>query len=218
MKKHAATLLALLLSWGATLAVLAGLPERVPVHWNFAGEVDRYGSKYEYLILPAVQLVLVGFMLIWPRLDPTRRAEWRSWPTLVAATAWVLTLTQLAVLYLLMTTLEAGAALAPERGLSVLLIAAGLTLVLLGNYLPKAPQNWVFGIRTPWTLTSPRAWQVVHRVGGWLFVAVGLLGVILALALPPAWALLAFLGAVFLAILYLILLSYRVWRQEGENA
>lgn len=26
------------------------LPERVPVHWNFSGQVDRYGSKLELLL------------------------------------------------------------------------------------------------------------------------------------------------------------------------
>ena len=32
-------------SWGS-------LPARVPMHYDFAGEVDRWGSKYEILFLP----------------------------------------------------------------------------------------------------------------------------------------------------------------------
>lgn len=37
----------LLFSWGS-------LPEQVPGHYNAAGEVDRWGSKYEILVLPLV--------------------------------------------------------------------------------------------------------------------------------------------------------------------
>ncbi|WP_353765418.1 DUF1648 domain-containing protein, partial [Oceanithermus sp.] len=43
MKKYALTGLALAVSWGATLYALAVFPDRVPAHWNAAGEVDRWG-------------------------------------------------------------------------------------------------------------------------------------------------------------------------------
>lgn len=35
------------------------LPERIPVHFNAAGEVDRYGNAIELLILPVIG-ILVG--------------------------------------------------------------------------------------------------------------------------------------------------------------
>ncbi len=218
MTRNQATWLALLLSFGATLAAFFLFPERIPVHWNAAGEVDRWGAKYELWIIPAIQLAMVGFMAIWPRLDPLRRGEWKSWPLIVAVTAWVLTLTQLAVLYLTAVTLDAGGLRSPEAGLKALLFAIGVVFIVLGNYLPKAPPNWVFGIRTPWTLTSPRVWQRVHRVGGWLFVVLGALTLVLAVLLPPVWALYALLVLLGLATLYLVVLSYLLWRAEGAQA
>ncbi len=218
MTQNKTVLLALLLSFGATLAALFFLPERVPLHWNAAGEVDRFGSKYTLLLLPLLQLLLVGFLSYWPKLDPARRGEWKSWPLLVAAAAWALTLTQLAVLYLVEATLAKGGIRAPAAGLRALLIALGLILIVLGNYLPKAPQNWVFGIRTPWTLANPRVWHRVHRVGGWLFLLLGALAVLLAILLPPTQALFAFLALLILATLYLVLLSYLLWRGEGARA
>ncbi len=218
MTKNQAALLALLLSWVATLAALFFLPERVPLHWNAVGEVDRFGSKYALLLLPLLQLLLVGFLSYWPKLDPARRGEWKSWPVLVAVVAWVLTLTQLAVLYLVETTLASGGLRSPAAGLRALLFALGLTLIVLGNYLPKAPQNWVFGIRTPWTLASPRVWHRVHRVGGWLFLLLGALAVLLAILLPPTQALFLLLVLLLLATFYLVLLSYLLWRSEGAQA
>lgn len=38
------------------------LPDRVPAHYNAVGEVDRWGSKMELLILPAIG-VIMGVMM-----------------------------------------------------------------------------------------------------------------------------------------------------------
>jgi len=217
MKRHLLTALALTVSWAATLAALAVFPERVPAHWNAAGEVDRWGSKFEILILPLVQLLLAGGLALWPRFDPSRRGPWRAWPLLVAATAWVLTLVQLGVLYLTWTTLQAAPSQA-EGGLRALLVVLGLTFALIGNYLPKAPQNWVFGVRTPWTLSSPRAWQVTNRVGGWIFIGLGLAVVATAWWWPPEWVLWGMMAALLLATGYLVVLSYTVWKREGARS
>ncbi len=215
MKPKTLTILALALSLGATLVALLVFPERVPAHWNFRGEVDRWGSKFELLILPLIQLLLVGLMQVWPRLDPSRRGPWRHWPTLVAATAWVLTLTQLGVLYLTQATL---AGQGSARGLRALWLALGLVFIVLGNYLPKAPQNWIFGVRTPWTLTNKRAWQATNRAAGWILVGFGVLLVFLALFYPNPGAVLGAIGLLLLAMLYLVWLSYAIWREERGAA
>jgi protoheme IX farnesyltransferase len=52
----------------------------------------------------------------------------------------------------------------------------------------------MFGIRTPWTLTSDRAWDKTHRLMGRLFFISGLLLVLLSL-LPVAWG----AGPIYLA-------------------
>ena len=40
------------------------LPEKIPAHYNFAGEIDRFGSKYETLIFPLVSIGM-GFFMLW---------------------------------------------------------------------------------------------------------------------------------------------------------
>ena len=46
-----------------TVAALPFLPEKIPAHYNFAGEIDRWGSKFETLIFPAVTIAMGFFML-----------------------------------------------------------------------------------------------------------------------------------------------------------
>src|SRR3954462_731600 len=59
---------------GSALAWNA-VPDRVPVHWNLAGEVDRYGGKVEgLLLLPVLALGLYVLFIFLPRLDPRRAA------------------------------------------------------------------------------------------------------------------------------------------------
>lgn len=43
---------------------LAFMPDRVPMHYNAAGGIDRMGSKYEYLLLPTITAALAGFFVI----------------------------------------------------------------------------------------------------------------------------------------------------------
>ena len=42
----------MLLPMAVTLFALPFLPEQIPAHYGFGGQVDRWGSKYETLILP----------------------------------------------------------------------------------------------------------------------------------------------------------------------
>lgn len=40
------------------------LPGNIPAHYNFAGEVTRYGSKWEVFILPLITLLIAPFTIL----------------------------------------------------------------------------------------------------------------------------------------------------------
>ncbi|MFN2746407.1 MULTISPECIES: DUF1648 domain-containing protein [Bacillus] len=44
------------------IAVWGTLPEQVPVHYNALGDIDRWGSKWELLILPGIGFFILLFM------------------------------------------------------------------------------------------------------------------------------------------------------------
>ncbi len=50
-----------------TAVLLFFTPDTVPVHYNFAGEADRFGSKYESLVLPIISVVMVTIFLLVAR-------------------------------------------------------------------------------------------------------------------------------------------------------
>ena len=43
------------ISLAGTAVVLQFMPEKVPMHYDLAGNIDRWGSKYENLIFPGLR-------------------------------------------------------------------------------------------------------------------------------------------------------------------
>jgi hypothetical protein len=60
----------------------------------------------------------------------------------------------------------------------------GLTMVSVGNLLPRTRPNLAIGIRTRRTLSDRACWIQTHRAAGYLVVASGVVVAVSALALP----------------------------------
>ena len=61
-----------------------------------------------------------------------------------------------------------------SRGVVILV---GVTLMIVGNYLPRTRPNMALGIRTSRTLADRQLWMLTHRATGYVAVALGLLTV-----------------------------------------
>src|SRR5262245_64693700 len=48
----------LILGWWIALSVYPRLPERVPVHFGFTGEADRWGGRWMIFLMPLVSAVI----------------------------------------------------------------------------------------------------------------------------------------------------------------
>ncbi|MHB1224656.1 MAG: SdpI family protein [Gemmatimonadaceae bacterium] len=194
----------------ASAAAFGRLPEHVPVHWDAAGNVDRYGSRLEgTLLLPAVILLLAILIPVLPRIDP-RRANYEKFrPTyhlVMNATLTLMLAIHLAALGTALGVAVPMGRLAP--------VGVGVLFLILGNTLPRARPNWMFGIRTPWTLSNDRVWERTHRVGGYLMFGAGLVVLLSALLPAGAASTTLLIGAVLVAALGSIVYSYVAWRQE----
>ena len=187
------------------------LPDVVPVHWNAAGEADRLGGKHELLILPLAAVGSYVLLRVLPRFDPGR-ANYAQFAGAYAAIRLLIHtgLTALAVV----TVLAAGGA--PIDVGQAIGVITGLLLAGLGTLMGKVRPNFFVGIRTPWTLTSKRAWVKTHRVGGWIMTGVGLALVVSALlGLGTAAGVLGAVGGV--SVVGLAVYSFLVWRTDPER-
>ena len=190
---------------------------QIPVHWSATGEVNRYGSRLEaFATMPVVAAVISLLLAFAPKIDPRGRNLARSGPLLI--TVWMGTLALLVVAHLAMV-LSATGIFAPESPIlpRIILVAVALFLVVLGNLLGKARPNWFVGVRTPWTLSSDRSWDVTHRWAGRGFVLTGLAGGAAILLAPVQIGLIVFFSLLGVTAIGAIILSFLAWRSDPDR-
>jgi hypothetical protein len=93
-------------------------------------------------------------------------------PAVQAIVFWVL-LFLIGVHGMVLAVLVGVRAVQPWASRAVVMLL-GLTLMAIGNLLPRTRPNIALGIRTSRTLTDRRLWMLTHRAGGYLCVAVGM--------------------------------------------
>lgn len=205
--------LLLAIALGVSVALYQRLPERMPVHWNAAGEVDGYGSRaMGAFLMPTVMLGIMVLVPVLPRIDP-RQANYEKFkPTYYFVMNLVLTF--MFATHFVMLAAALGSRIPVGR---VIPFGVGVLLAVLGNVLPRARSNWTFGIRTPWTLSSDRVWERTHRVGGYLMVAGGVAIALAALGAPMTTIPIVTVLAVAFSVGGAFIYSYAVWRQEKRS-
>ncbi len=191
------------------------IPDRpIPVHFNIEGQPDAYGSKFEGLIvLPLVAFACNLLFVFLPRIEPCAENLLRS--SKAYSAIWIATIAFLAVIH--------GSAIAVVLGQSTKLpgsiveIAVGILLMVIGNYMGKIRSNFFFGIRTPWTLSSEKSWRKSHRLGGWLLFSLGLGCTAVALLGNSALSLWLALGGSGGITLALMIYSYLIWKDDPDR-
>jgi uncharacterized membrane protein len=159
------------------------------------------------LLGPAIVLGLWLLALVLPRIDPlgAAYAEFRPtyWLIINAIAAY------LAIVFFLMIGFGLGWNVDMGR---LVPAGVGLLFAVLGNEMGRIQPNWFVGIRTPWTIASPDVWRATHRLGGRLFVAIGLLIAAAALFVPGAALPYVVAVGITIAVAVPVLYSYVRWR------
>lgn len=153
------------------------LPEKVPSHWNFAGEVDSWSSPvWGAFGIPLLNLGLYCLFLIIPKIDPNKE-KYAQFAGAYNAFRYVF---HLFFVGLYATVILAAQGHTVNVG-QIVPMGVAVLLVVMGNYMGKVRKNYFFGIKTPWTLASEEVWQKTHRMAGPLWVLSGIVGFIAAL-------------------------------------
>lgn len=92
-------------------------------------------------------------------------------------------------------------------GKRLVVVMLGVTFMAIGNLLPRTRPNIAFGVRTARTLANTQLWQQVHRVSGYVTVALGAVILIAGLVVTNSAAaglvlLLALIAAIVVFVSY----------------
>ena len=155
-------------SFTAHLILYPKFPDQVPVHWGIDGEVDRYSSKTSVLFLAAVPLFICILFYLIPMIDP-RRKNYRY-----HTKAYHVCLSLTVLLLIVFNWVSSLIALGYQFDISqIIVFGIGILFVGLGNYMPQIRPNYYFGVRTPWAIENPWVWKKTQRMGGILFMIMG---------------------------------------------
>lgn len=193
------------------------LPTQVPMHYNLAGEIDRYGTRSELLGLTGIMSgVAVGLMVLFyflPRFDPKGNLKYSSQALQMIGLGTCLLLATLST-----SLIRMAISWDVTEVLNVLPFALAGLMALIGNYMTSLRPNYFAGFRTPWTLENEVVWRKTHRVGGRVMFWGSLLCLVPMLFLPGGVTKFIFFAAVLMGIFaYTLFYSYQVYREEKQN-
>lgn len=206
------TAVALLFELGIAAYGFSRVPPgtRVAVHWDAMGHPNGYGNAlFAFLLVPGLTVLISTGLALLPSIEPRARNLQRSGAAYAAV--WISLLLLLAAVHAGVVLTDVGVARS-ETMAHLALGAVGVMLAVVGNYLGKVRSNFFFGIRTPWTLSSERSWNRTHRLGGRLFVAIGL--TVGAMSVFPWVGFIALAAGIPAMIVILFVYSYVQWSRD----
>lgn len=200
-----------------TAALISFMPDKVPLHLDFFGEVDRIGSRYENLVLPILSLVFGGLLFLIAKYqeEANRRMMTRlniGFQLFMIATS---------VFWCTATLLSDGADEPDISDWSIikfLVLISGTLFIFLGNMLPKLNMNSFAGIRTSWSMSSEEVWRKTQRFGGYAFIVAGSIVVVIGLLVGDMFGILALLLILIVCSTVCIAASYVFYRKARDGA
>lgn len=168
------TTLVTLLPMLAGLMLWTRLPERMPIHWNAAGELDGWtGKAFAVFAIPGFLAAIHLFCVLCTSLDPKVKGQTKK---VLGMVFWICP-----VMSVLAGALTYSAALGAEVSVELVVPCfVGLLFVIFGNYLPKCRRNYTIGIKVMWALEDEANWNATHRFAGKVWVAGGVLVILLS--------------------------------------
>ena len=156
------------------LPMLAGLimwqflPEKLPTHWNFEGQIDDWSRKpFVVFGLPSIMLGIHLLCAIVTSFDPKTKNFNNKVMGLVLWICPVLSIACMSMTYAASFGIKVKVEL-------IIPLVVGIVLLIVGNYLSKCKQNYTIGIKIPWTLRDEDNWNKTHRFAGFLWTACSL--------------------------------------------
>lgn len=201
MKKNRILWIISLVPLFVTLVVLPYISEKVPMHSDINGTIDRLESKYEELIFPIIILVV---SLMWQGMinyfnkksikyvgekeGAEAEANSKILYLVAIASAIIFAIMHFSLLYL--ASVEAikntESRMIDMNVITNILVA--IMMVIVGNYLPRVKRNSIVGFRTKKSLSDDSNWKRTNRFAGISLMIVGVLIIIETLLIKGIWS------------------------------
>lgn len=190
----------------------AFLPDQVPVHFGMTGEVNRFGSKYEYAVFPLIVLLMTVFIVAAAK-NQNKKKAYSNEKVVVISGISGLSIFNLVEIYILLKAATYSTALPLIDVFKLSALVIGVLLIIIGNIMPKATLNATFGLRTVWSMKNEEVWQKCQRFGGYFSIISGFLTILSGIFLS-GYAVLIFMIVLMLLVLVVCIAgSHRIYKE-----
>ena len=200
------------LIWG--LIAYPTLPDQIPIHFDFADNVDGYGSKIFVLLISPMMLLIQWAAIVEAQIR-SKKEEIKD--GYIQCLSWTCAACAIACGVVLYNCIK-GDLLTAQR---LVPIIVGVVFIIMGNVTPKQKRNKWIGIRIKWTFDDPDNWMKTHRLFGKVSVLCGLamIGLSFVKNISIAYAIMfaLMLCAVFVPVAYSYVLNRNAIKNENKK-
>lgn len=215
------------ISLAGTAIVIQFLQEKVPMHFGMDGSIDRWGSKYETLVLPLIIIItslmihlLTGYFEKKAQngVEEKDRESARS-NAKVIGIAGVLTAAMFTVMqgYILYTAFNTGKDslrnVSSDMG-KISYISIGVVMIIMGNFMTKTRINSAIGVRVSWSMYNDNTWRKSNHFGAIVSIVTGILIILTSAFLNFTGATIATIGLITLSTIIILIYAHKVYVEE----
>lgn len=166
------------------LVLLPFLPDQIPAHYGIDGGVDRWGSKYETFIFPAIT-VIFGFIMLLITKYASKQEKSKGNNKKIGINLGIMLLLFFNILFFYFLYADfnrvENLSTMPINIQQLSFILLGVIIIILGIMMPKLEMNSMIGLRTSWSMKNEITWKKSQQFGGKSFIIVGLLVIMINL-------------------------------------
>lgn len=207
--------------------ILQFLPDQIPMHYDLAGNTDRWGNKAESFISPVIILLLALFWHLMINAFEKKVVNAKAEKEQMEAKSnakllGIVGVSQTAMFGVMHFVILYGSWLQADLGsektaidiAKLSCILCGILFLVLGNFMAKAKKNAIVGLRTGWSMYNDNTWRKSNRFGAVALVFTGLLTVFTTVWAGGNVSTILMLVYLLAAVLAAVLYSKRVYEQE----
>lgn len=177
LRQSKTSLVIIILAIVTWLIALPFLPSSIPMQYNSNGDVNWSANKFLAFI------TMIGIMIFCYIITNIKIFKDKNQTTFSNNESLNRLLNPLVhgfiyIISIVMIFSALGQSVSVEFLVSIFL---GILLIIVGNYLPKAPRNGLFGIKNKWIKSSEAVWKKAQRFSSRVYISVGLAFLILGL-------------------------------------
>ena len=205
-----------------TLFYYNQLPDIIPAHFDFNGNVDRWGNKIESLLLPLIILLLTIVMHFTINSIEKKALKASSEKELMEMNSVIKVMKFIAILeniifgilncLLLICFMRKEINTASIMKYSLMLI--GIMLIILGNYTSRVIRNTLVGFRMSYSLYNDITWLKSNRFASKVMVIDGILIFISTFIFEAKYLIILSIINILISILIIMLKAKKIYEEE----